>query len=226
MAHALVRAASRLISTPVLRSNAKSTRYSLSSEFPFPRGRLPDAIEGNAARALDGFGPPLRERHWERAAPRLLTQSRGVEIPSDKDAVRIHVLSSAEEAPYFEAAKRFPALYDLGRLMMNQGCRPEEILELQVTDIDLSDHGCQFVTESRGRRAGSYDDSAESREICARRVMAAGSRGMFEGKVPGTRLAKLNGRHADILDALATCNCSHSQNQHKGGKCACVVSSS
>jgi len=55
---------------------------------------------------------------------------RGVEIPSDKDAVRMHVLSAPEEALYFEAAKRFPALYDLGRLMLNQGCRPEEILEL------------------------------------------------------------------------------------------------
>jgi hypothetical protein len=51
--------------------------------------------------------------------------------------------------------------------------------------------------------------------------MAAASRWMFEGKLPGTRLAKLNGRHTDILDALATCKCSHSQDRHDGGKCPC-----
>ncbi len=39
-----------------------------------------------------------------------------VEIPSDRDAVRIHVLTRAEETLYFEAARRFPALCDLGRL--------------------------------------------------------------------------------------------------------------
>jgi hypothetical protein len=38
---------------------------------------------------------------------------------------------------YFEDAKRFPALHDLGRFMLNQGCRPEEILALQISDIDL-----------------------------------------------------------------------------------------
>lgn len=62
---------------------------------------------------------------------------RGVEIPSDKDAVRIHVLSATEESLYFEAATRYPALHHLGRLMINQGCRPEEILALQVGDVDL-----------------------------------------------------------------------------------------
>ena len=57
--------------------------------------------------------------------------------PSDKDAVRIHVLTAGEEMLYFDDAKRFPALHDLGRLMLNQGCRPEEILALQISDIDL-----------------------------------------------------------------------------------------
>jgi len=62
------------------------------------------------------------DHNWARENP-----VRGVEIPSDKDAVGIHVLTSGEEMLYFEDAKRFPALQDLGRLMLNQGCRPEEI---------------------------------------------------------------------------------------------------
>ena len=73
------------------------------------------------------------DHNWARENPPV----RGVEIPSDKDAVRIHVLTANEETMYFEAAQRYPALYDLGRLMLNQGCRPEEILDLQVDDIDL-----------------------------------------------------------------------------------------
>jgi len=156
------------------------------------------------------------DHNWARENP-----VKGVEIPSDKDAVRIHVLSAAEEALYFEAARRFPALYDLGRLMLNQGCRPEEILELQVADIDL-ERSRMTIRAGKSRAARrQLRLSAESREICARRAMAAASRWMFEGKVPGTRLAKLNGRHTDILDGLATCKCSHSQDQHKSGKCAC-----
>jgi integrase len=156
------------------------------------------------------------DHNWARDNP-----VRGVEIPSDKDAVRIHVLSTTEEVLYFQTAKRFPALYDLGRLMLNQGCRPEEILELQVADIDLERSRLSIrAGKSRAARR-QLRLSAESREICGRRVMAAGSRWMFEGKVPGTRLAKLNGRHTDILDALATCKCSHSRDKHKGGKCPC-----
>jgi hypothetical protein len=47
---------------------------------------------------------------------------------------------------------------------------------------------------------------------------------LFPGKMPGTRMAKLNGRHGDVLDALATCECSHSRGQHNRGKCACGCS--
>jgi integrase-like protein len=51
--------------------------------------------------------------------------------------------------------------------------------------------------------------------------MATTSQWLFPGKLPGTRLAKLNGRHSDILDGLANCNCTHSRDQHVKGKCPC-----
>jgi MarR-like DNA-binding transcriptional regulator SgrR of sgrS sRNA len=51
--------------------------------------------------------------------------------------------------------------------------------------------------------------------------MSTNSRWLFPGKTPGTRLVKLNGPHGRILDALATCECTHAQREHKGGKCAC-----
>jgi integrase len=156
------------------------------------------------------------DHNWARENP-----VRGVEIPSDRDAVRIHVLTRTEEALYFDAAKRFPSLYDLGRLMINQGCRPEEILDLQTTDVDL-ERSRLTIRDGKSRAARrQLRLTAESREICARRVVASDSRWLFPGKMPGTRLAKLNGRHADVLDALATCKCAHRQDQHKDGKCAC-----
>ena len=56
-----------------------------------------------------------------------------VNKPSDQHAVRIHVLSVEEEDLYFKEAARNANLYDLARLMLLQGCRPEEILAMQVS---------------------------------------------------------------------------------------------
>lgn len=160
------------------------------------------------------------DHNWARENP-----VRGVEIPSDRDAVRIHVLTAAEEMVYFEAARRFPALYDLGRLMLNQGCRPEEILDLEAGDIDLQSGKLTIRHGKSNAAKRTLRLTAESREICARRVIAAtalATRWVFPGKVAGTRLAKLNGRHGDILDTLAICKCGHARRQHpKAGKCAC-----
>jgi integrase len=156
------------------------------------------------------------DHNWARENP-----VRGVEIPSDKDAVRIHVLTRDEEKLYFDAARRFLPLYDLGKLMLNQGCRPEEILELQRTDVDLERSQLRIRQGKSNAARRLLRLAAESREICARRVMAATSQWLFPGKIPGTRLAKLNGRHNDILTGLATCACAHSRGQHKQGKCGC-----
>jgi integrase len=56
--------------------------------------------------------------------------------PSDRDAVRIHVLATAEELAYFEAARSKPTLYDVSRLILLQECRPEEIMSLRQADVD------------------------------------------------------------------------------------------
>ena len=53
--------------------------------------------------------------------------SENIAIPSDKDAVREHIFSIDEERRYFSVAARNSNLYDTGRLMINQGFRPEEV---------------------------------------------------------------------------------------------------
>ncbi len=54
----------------------------------------------------------------------------------------------------------------------------------------------------------------ESREICAKRAGAAKSIWLFPGKVPGTRLVKLNGAHGRVLDELADCKCGLPKHRH------------
>jgi len=76
--------------------------------------------------ALSTFFQHAIKQHWTRDNP-----IRRVEIPSDADAVRMHVLTAYEEKQYFGLASKHRDLYDLGRLMLNQGMRPEEALALR-----------------------------------------------------------------------------------------------
>ena len=78
---------------------------------------------------------------------------RSVNVPSGKDAVRMNVLSPEQERLYFanckwmdRAAQFIPSpeqngyrdLYDFMRLMIQQGTRPEELIELRKEDVDLT----------------------------------------------------------------------------------------
>ena len=77
------------------------------------------------------FGYAVKQR-WTRENPIL-----NVEIPSDADAVRMHILTPEEEQQYFSRAAKHRDLCDLGRLMLNQGMRPEEVTCLRKDDVDL-----------------------------------------------------------------------------------------
>ena len=64
----------------------------------------------------------LTAKRWTRENP-----IRNVSIPSDEDATRIYVISPKEEKHYFKLAAKNQDLWDLGRLMLNQESRPEEL---------------------------------------------------------------------------------------------------
>lgn len=73
-----------------------------------------------------------------------------VRIPSDRDAVREHVVSVEEEEKYLAASlglhaefaksrkAALPNMHDLAVLMLEQGARPEELLALRKEHIDLA----------------------------------------------------------------------------------------
>jgi integrase len=94
---------------------------------------------------------------------------KDVDKPSDEDSVRIHVITPEEEALYFAEAAKNQNLYDLARLMLLQGCRPEEILAMRPEDVDFERNVMRVNGKSRaGRR--ELEMTSESAAILLRRV--------------------------------------------------------
>jgi integrase len=93
--------------------------------------------------ALSSFFQFAIRKHWTKRNP-----IDDVEIPSDADAVRMHVLTSEEEMDYFKRAKEYPNLHGVGRLMVNRGMRPEEVTALAKLDIDM-DRGLIHIRKGK-----------------------------------------------------------------------------
>src|SRR6185312_4628768 len=93
------------------------------------------------------FGYAIKQK-WCRENP-----VRNVKIPSDADAIRMHIVTPKEEKAYFQRAARHKGLHDLGRLSFLQGMRPEEILELRKENVDFERNQLQIVSgKSRAAR--------------------------------------------------------------------------
>src|SRR5262249_12856066 len=142
--------------------------------------------------ALSAFLQFGLKRHWLRENPLL-----EVVIPSDVGAVRMHVLTPEEEKIHFQRAARSPVLYDVERIILNQGMRPEEVLELQKADIEL-ERGLIHVTKGKTRAARrTLTMTSQTREILERRLfLPTDSRWVFPSRrVPGAHVGRINGAH-------------------------------
>lgn len=163
--------------------------------------------------ALSKFFHYAIKHNWCRDNP-----VRKAEMPSDADSIRIRVVTHPEESKYFENASRFPNLYDLGRLILNQGCRPDELISLPQTDVDL-ERGLLHIRRGKTNAAKrSLKLTAESKAILARRL--DGGTWVFKGKQKGTHLTKLNSSHEKVLDAINPCaSCGKMLSAHKDKTC-------
>lgn len=164
--------------------------------------------------ALSKFFQYAVKHNWCRDNP-----VRRVDIPSDAESIRIRVLLPAEERIYFEAARRFPNLHDLGRLMLNQGCRPDELMTLKQVDVDL-DGGLLHIRRGKTKAAKrTLKLTAESKSILAGRL--DGGTWVFGGKKPGTHLTKLNNNHEKVLDDINACaKCGLMKSEHNPDSCS------
>ncbi len=150
-----------------------------------------------------------QKHNWCRTNP-----TREVEMPSDRDAVRMHVLSPAEEARYFAAlellrqeklhklpfqTRGLEDLKDLVTLMLNQGCRPEELRALYQTDVDL-ERG--YVTIKGGKSNAARRSlllTTGSREILRRRLQTPGRWVFPSAKKVGQHIGQCQRLHSAAL---------------------------
>jgi integrase len=147
--------------------------------------------------ALSPFFEYALRHNWARANP-----VKKVTIPSDAESVRMHVLTAIEEKAYFDRCleKKYLDLHDLGRLMIQQGCRPEELRELKQADVDLEG---KRLTIRRGKSHAARRTlklTAESLEILARRLQNR-NLWVFPSRVcPGRHIGNLQGTHNRVID--------------------------
>jgi len=164
--------------------------------------------------ALSKFFGYAIGHNWAKRNP-----VQGVEIPSDADSVRMYILSQAEDVSYFQTACSeftitekgtihkhgpFQDLYDVGRLILLQGNRPEEIYNLLRADVDL-EKGKFWVRKGKSRAARrELQLLPESRDILARRLSKPDSPWVFPSpKRAGQPITKLNGSHEKVLQATS-----------------------
>lgn len=140
--------------------------------------------------ALSVFFKYAIMQRWTRENP-----MKKVKIPSDRDAVRIHVITVEEEREYFKRAAKNKNLYDLALLIRNQGMRPEEVLSLRTDDVDL-ERGRVHIRRGKTKSARrTLNLTAESRSILAARC-TSGSKWVFPSdRKSGAHIKRLNNAH-------------------------------
>jgi integrase len=149
--------------------------------------------------ALSTFFQYAINQHWTPNNP-----IRNVSIPSDADAIRIHVLTKEEEQEYFARASTNRNLYDLAMLMLNQGMRPEEILSLRSKDVDLErrELTVQSGKTKASRRKLNLTD--ESMKILAKRCQEPSVWVFPSSAKSGRHIFRLNSAHNRVCAKTET----------------------
>ena len=146
--------------------------------------------------ALSLFFQYAERKGWSQGNP-----VRQVKIPSDRDAVRMTVLTDEQERAYFAAAEKVVDkagrrnLYDLGRLMINQGFRPEEITPARKDQFNADARTFTVVAGKTKAAARTLDLTDESFEILKRRSETNGPWLFPSERHVGRPITKLNNSH-------------------------------
>jgi integrase len=148
--------------------------------------------------ALSTFFQYAIRQHWTRENP-----IRNISIPSDADAVRMHILTATEEKIYFLRAAKLKDLKDVGRLMLNQGMRPEEVTSLAKADINL-ELGQIHIRRGKSPAAKlTLDMTSETRLILGRRMLGDSPWVFPSKRKPGKHIGRLNSTHDRLIEKAA-----------------------
>lgn len=148
--------------------------------------------------AMSKFMQYAKRHNWIREN---FVNAEECEIPSDADAVRIHVITSDEEASYFAAAAELELtnVADLGRIMLEQGCRPEELYELAKASVDIRAGVFQIESGKSKAARRSIKMTAATAAIIERR-MRGSSPWIFPGRPKTQHAVKFNGSHDTVIE--------------------------
>jgi len=158
--------------------------------------RVRDVTIRHDLHSLSLFFQYAEKLRWREGNP-----VRQVTIPSDRESVRIHVVSAAEEEKYFTAAFKIEDgtglrnLHDVAKIILHQGCRPEEIMSAKKVDLDLKSSTLMIPGgKSRAARRAIYL-TPENVAILERRLKTGGPWLFPSERYPGNHITKLNNSH-------------------------------
>jgi integrase len=114
--------------------------------------------------------------------------------------MRIHVITPAEEKGYFNRAAKHKDLHDVAKLMLLQGMRPEEVVELRKECVNLETGQLLVATGKSKAARRTLDLTTESRTILAARMKGI-SPWVFPSKRNTSRhRGRLNGAHDNLCE--------------------------
>lgn len=137
-------------------------------------------------------------RGWMNENP-----TRQVPIPSDREAVRQHIVTAEEEQAYLAAAAgQSRDLHDVAVLILTQGMRPAEVCALQVADVEIGRRRLHVRASKSTAGKRSLWLTSEALEILTARVAAAAAlatRWLFpqQGN-PAVPIERVNNAHARV----------------------------
>lgn len=174
-------------------------------EFRIQEHQVRDITVRHDLHALSVFFRYAKKQRWAQANP-----VEEVKIPSDRDAVREHVVSAEEEQKYLEAAASLHAIYEAGRdnaqpnmrdlaiLMLELGARPEELLASRIEDLDFGS-GTLSIRGGKTRAARrTLNLTARAMEVLARRAQGTSPWVFPSNRWPGRHITKVQATHDRI----------------------------
>ncbi|HEY4087152.1 MAG TPA: tyrosine-type recombinase/integrase [Bryobacteraceae bacterium] len=166
----------------------------------------------NDLHALSLFFQYCVRKHWCRE-----NLVRKIDMPSSKDAVRMNILSPATERLYFEtigyldrAAKFRPSpdqntyadLRDFAILMLQQGFRPEELVAMEKSDVDLIHRHARVRTSKTRAGRRRLKLTLESVQVMKHRLTVPG-RFLFPSPKTTDHHRSIHWRsHDEVIEAM------------------------